>query len=75
MFAKHKTSFVLGIVALLVYLILGLVLPELAYSPEIQTEAGWNVVQAVQALLETAAPFIALFILALAVFAYFRELK
>lgn len=73
MFKKHKTSFALFVGAVLCYLILGLLLPELSYSPKMPSESGWNAVQAVKGLLQASAPFMALFIFALAVIAYFRE--
>ena len=75
MLAKHKTSIILFITAILVYLVLGLLVPEIAYAPNAQAETGWNAVQAAQSVAAIAAPIVALVLIILAVISFLKELK
>ena len=72
---KHKASLGLFIGAVLAYLLFGLVLPEVSYSPGSQVEVGWDGIQVVKSMLETGAPAIAAFLAALGVLFFLKEQK
>ncbi|MDJ0813919.1 MAG: hypothetical protein QNJ23_09320 [Woeseiaceae bacterium] len=70
---KASTGFFVAAVA--VYVLLGVVLPEITYTPDAQIEGGWNAVQMTKAIAEIAAPIIALILAALGFLALFRKQK
>lgn len=72
---RHKTSIALFAAAVAVYVLLGIVLPELTYSPDAQVEGGWNAIQLTKAIAEMAAPIIALILALLAGIALLKERK
>lgn len=72
---SHKTSISLFVAAIVVYVLLGMVLPEISYTPDAQVEGGWNAIQLIKAMAEIAAPFIALILALLAGMALLKERK
>jgi len=72
---KHKTSIALFAAAIVVYVLLGMVLPEISYTPDAQVEGGWNAIQLVKAMAEIAAPIIALILALLGGIALLKERK
>ena len=72
---RHKTSIALFAAAIVVYVLLGMVLPEISYTPDAQVEGGWNAIQLTKAIAEIAAPIIALILALLAGIALLKERK
>ena len=72
---KHKTSIALFVAAIVAYVLLGLVLPGVSYTPDAQVEGGWNAIQLTKAIAEIAAPVIALILVFLAGIALLKERK
>ena len=54
---------------------LGIVLPEISYTPDAQVEGGWNAIQLAKAMAEVAAPVVALILAFLGFLALFRKQK
>lgn len=73
--SKHKTPIILFASAIAVYVVLGMVLPEISYKPAAQVEGGWNAIQITKAMAEIAAPVIALVLAFLGILALFRNQK
>ena len=71
----NKASIGFFIAAAVVYVLLGIVLPEITYTPDAQIEGGWDAVQMIKAIAEIAAPIIALVLVALGIVALFRKQK
>ena len=61
--------------AIAAYVLLGIVLPEISYTPDAQVEGGWNAIQITKAIAEIAAPIIALILAFLGFIALFRKQK
>ena len=72
---RHKTSISLFVAAIAAYVLLGLVLPEITYTPDAQVEGGWNAIQMTKAVAEVAAPIIALVLGLFAGIALLKERK
>lgn len=72
---KHRTSISLFVAAIAAYVLLGVVLPEITYTPDAQVEGGWNAVQMTKAVAEIAAPIIALVLGLFAGIALLKERK
>jgi hypothetical protein len=72
---RHKTSIALFAAAIAVYVLLGIVLPELSYTPDAQVEGGWNAIQLIKATAELAAPIIALILALFGGIALLKERK
>lgn len=72
---RHNTSIALFAAAIATYVLLGIVLPELTYTPDAQVEGGWNAIQLIKAIAEMAAPIIALILVLLAGIALLKERK
>ena len=72
---RHKTSISLFVAAIAAYVLLGLVLPEITYTPDAQVEGGWNAIQMTKAVAEIAAPIIALILGLFAGIALLKERK
>jgi hypothetical protein len=72
---RHKTSIALFAAAIVVYVLLGVVLPGISYTPDAQVEGGWNAIQLVKAMAEIAAPIIALILALLGGIALLKERK
>jgi hypothetical protein len=72
---RHKTSIALFAAAIVVYFLLGMVLPGISYTPDAQVEGGWNAIQLVKAMAEIAAPIIALILALLGGIALLKERK
>ncbi len=70
---RHKTSIALFAAAVLVYVLLGIVLPGISYTPDAQVEGGWNAIQLIKAMAEMAAPFIALILALIGGIALLKE--
>ena len=73
--ARNKASIGFFIAAVVVYVLLGIVLPEVTYTPDAQVEGGWDAVQMTKAIAEIAAPIIALILAVLGLLALFRKQK
>ena len=72
---KYKASIVLFAAAIVAYVLLGIVLPEISYRPDAQVEGGWNAIQLTKAMAEVAAPIVALILAFLGLLALFRKQK
>lgn len=72
---KYKASIVLFAAAIAAYVLLGIVLPEITYTPDAQVEGGWNAIQLTKAMAEVAAPIVALILAFLGLLALFRKQK
>lgn len=72
---KYKASIVLFAAAVAAYVLLGIVLPEISYTPDAQVEGGWNAIQLAKAMAEVAAPVVALILAFLGFLALFRKQK
>jgi hypothetical protein len=72
---KYKASIVLFAAAIAAYVLLGIVLPEISYTPDAQVEGGWNAIQLAKAMAEVAAPVVALILAFLGFLALFRKQK
>ena len=72
---KYKASIVLFAAAIVAYVLLGIVLPEITYTPDAQVEGGWNAIQLTKAMAEVAAPIVALILAFLGFIALFRKQK
>lgn len=72
---KYKASIVLFCAAIAAYVLLGVVLPEISYTPDAQVEGGWNAIQLAKAIAEVAAPIVALVLALLGFLALFRKPK
>ena len=72
---RYKLPIALFAAAIAVYVLLGIVLPEISYTPDAQVEGGWNAIQITKAIAEFAAPIIALVLAFLGVLALFRKQK
>ena len=57
----------------MLYLVFGLLVPKMFDSPSTSTEVGLTAIRTVTVMLEAITPFLAGFILVLAVIAFFRE--
>ncbi len=72
---RHKTSISLFVAAIAAYVLLGVVLPEITYTPDAQVEGGWNAIQMTKAVAEVAAPIVALVLGLFAGIALLKERK
>ena len=72
---RYKPSIVLFAAAIAAYVLLGIVLPEISYTPDAQVEGGWDAIQITKAIAEIAAPIIALILAFLGFIALFRKQK
>ncbi len=73
--SRYKTPIILFASAVAIYVLLGMVLPEISYTPAAQVEGGWNAIQIAKAIAEIAAPVIALILAFLGFLALFRKQK
>ena len=76
MLERHRKSILWLIVAVLIYGVLGVLLPEFLLSkPATDTEVGWQASRAAGALLKTIMPYAAALVAIVAVVAFIRELR